>query len=298
MNAFWKRTLSASLIAITATVLIPGRSEDQDPTTLSEFGNYRLTDIGGTKLNELYDSLSSDLTVDSFGNCYERAHVWTYQLYKHHHIQSGKVFLFYSYRSDPKKPSSYNFNGKGWWFHVAPYVVADGKEYVLEKFGDITVPMLFEDWSKKQSGGNNCLVLSSERKWDRKNIFKPLSDPKRRSSFQNTLGPCFIRKAPMYYKSTGAIGAQGLGDANYRSFSTTDVFNSCFNTLAGDPQSKRQKCNQFIATGNPDVLTTQTAGSPATASSSYMPVTPELIQPENVGAVDSLFETDESLLAP
>lgn len=293
-----------ALVACAATILITGKSEDADSATLSEFGSYRLTDVGTPKMNELYQALTPDLTVDAGGNCYERAHVWAYQLYKQSAVQSGKVFIFYAYRSDPRKPSSYNFNGQGWWFHVAPYVVADGKEYVLEKFGAVTQPMLFEDWAKKQTGGQTCKILSSDDRKDRKNFFKPLSNPNRRMSFTNDVAPCFIRKAPMYYKTTSSVGAQGVGSADYRFFSTQDVFNSCFNTTVGDEASRRTKCSKFIVAGNPSEIASpsgvNTAPAPTTAPESTVSfgLTPESIQPNSSGAVDSLYERDAHLLSP
>lgn len=225
------------------------RADENDLSILSEFGNYRLTDVGEAKLNELYESLTPSLTENAAGYCFGRAHIWSYQLQKQANVQSGKIFLFYSWYADPKLPYAYRDN-EGWWFHVVPYVIADGKEYVMEKFQDINRPMLLADWLQKRAHGNQCLTLSSSREWDRENIFKTIVDPNYAFSFDNRLGPCFVRKTPMYYESTVSVGEQGLGRADYNVLSMGDVSSACEATIPGRPKQKEKKCARFLETGN------------------------------------------------
>ena len=52
--------------------------------------------------------------------CYNRAHVWTYEL-KKRGVNSGKVWLFFTKRYI----KDYKYK---WWFHVAPYVTVKGEE--------------------------------------------------------------------------------------------------------------------------------------------------------------------------
>lgn len=54
--------------------------------------------------------------------CFNRAHVWSYELFKKHKVLSNKIFLFFT----RKYIRETNF---GWWFHVAPLIhVAVGKD--------------------------------------------------------------------------------------------------------------------------------------------------------------------------
>lgn len=63
--------------------------------------------------------------------CYNRAHVWSYESLTKHGLNSMKVFMFYT----RKYIREYNFK---WWFHVAPftYVMENGSpsEKVLDYF--------------------------------------------------------------------------------------------------------------------------------------------------------------------
>jgi hypothetical protein len=132
-----------------------------------------------------------------------------------------------------------------------PYVVANGKEYVLEKFGEITVPMPFDEWERRRANGNKCVPISSNSETDRNNFFRPLTNPNYAMSFNNDLGPCFIRRTPMYYKTTTSVGEQGLlGNFEYQAFSTDDVYNSCLNVIPGRDRSRSKKCGKFIDSGN------------------------------------------------
>lgn len=62
--------------------------------------------------------------------CFNRAHVWSYELWKHHSVSTGKVFIFFTRQYIRK----FDFE---WWFHVAPYTWVNEAgattEYVLDR---------------------------------------------------------------------------------------------------------------------------------------------------------------------
>lgn len=70
----------------------------------------------------LFDGLES---LSSKSQCYQRAHLWSLQMWNQRQIKSKKVFLFFTRRFIRQ----YRYK---WWFHVAPFVSAAGQETVLD----------------------------------------------------------------------------------------------------------------------------------------------------------------------
>jgi hypothetical protein len=86
--------------------------------------------------------------------CYQRAELWSYNLYRNLQINPMKVFIFYThtYRR------AYDFD---WWFHVAPYTLVRNpstqqlEEYVLDPIF-VDEPLTMKPWTD--------LFLESHRK--------------------------------------------------------------------------------------------------------------------------------------
>lgn len=112
--------------------------------------------------------------------CFNRAHVWSYEWRKKHNLYSSKVWLFFTRRFIRK----YQFE---WWFHVAPtvHVIVDGA--VRERVMDIKYsqgPRKLKQWTDTFMRDNaNCPVV--EKYSDHANY--PES------------GSCFVMKSSMYY---------------------------------------------------------------------------------------------------
>jgi len=70
--------------------------------------------------------------------CYNRAHVWTYELSDR--INAGKVFLFFTRRYIRE------FRYR-WWFHVSPYtkVLGESEEIILDR-EFLKAPLRITDW--------------------------------------------------------------------------------------------------------------------------------------------------------
>ena len=79
------------------------------------------------EVSQIFKSLRRNAT--SYSQCYNRAHIWSYESKNKFQLNSMKVFMFYT----RKYIREYNFQ---WWFHVAPYtyVMLDGvkQERVLD----------------------------------------------------------------------------------------------------------------------------------------------------------------------
>jgi hypothetical protein len=228
--------------------LISFSARAQNVTHLPDF-DYDLTDIKGiASVDELYESLRSDVNFDPHrSNCLYRANIWSYQMLKTNQIKSGKVFLFYTW--SPKSPSSatYGITGEGWWFHVAPYVVFDGKEYVLEKTEKATQPMLLEDWEKLHTNGSTCRELQVPQD---KELYSFL---KTRESITLVDVPCYIRKTPMNYMSPRDVYNKDILNTPV-TLTEPEIYWACRETMSREQANSgkgkflnyKQKCDEFM----------------------------------------------------
>lgn len=111
--------------------------------------------------------------------CYNRAHVWAFEMWKNHQVKSQKIFLFFS----RKYIREHNF---GWWFHVAPLLLVDGFWGDSEKVADpryITAPRDIDWWTGKFISTNaKCPVITKYSEY----ADYPYSED------------CYVLKAPMY----------------------------------------------------------------------------------------------------
>ena len=73
---------------------------------------------------------SMSRTYKNKSQCFNRAHVWAYEMWKNRGISTSKVFIFFTRQYIRK----YDFD---WWFHVAPYTVVNvngaSVEHVLDR---------------------------------------------------------------------------------------------------------------------------------------------------------------------
>lgn len=113
--------------------------------------------------------------------CFNRAHVWSYEWYKKRQFYSSKIFLFFT----RKFIREHKFE---WWFHIAPYVhVAYGSE-IKERVMDMKYtrqPSTVVDWVKHfiKVDDPKCITV------------KTYSDY---ANFPEN-GNCYVMRASMYY---------------------------------------------------------------------------------------------------
>ena len=110
---------------------------------------YSSIEMGSTQKNNLANNLMSSYISDfssdyqlsnlmqvmssntkSKSQCYNRAHVWSWELYSRFHngqrIQTGKMWLFFTRRYIRE----YDYK---WWFHIAPYLTVNGEPKVIDR---------------------------------------------------------------------------------------------------------------------------------------------------------------------
>lgn len=89
-------------------------------------------------LSSMFKSLNTNYKRFKTTQCFNRAHYWSYQMYRDHGVYSQKVFIYFT------KKYKREIHG-AWWFHVAPGVYLDNTLYILDpEFLKKAVP--FEAW--------------------------------------------------------------------------------------------------------------------------------------------------------
>lgn len=92
------------------------------------------------KAYELFKTGRKDFVEKS--QCYQRAHVWSYE-WRKKDIYSSKAWLFFT----PKYIRKYQFD---WWFHVAPLIDVKFNQVKKERVFDIKYasgPLKLKDWT-------------------------------------------------------------------------------------------------------------------------------------------------------
>jgi hypothetical protein len=91
--------------------------------------------------------------------CFNRAHIWSYEWKMKHNINSQKLFIFFS----RKYIRENNFQ---WWFHVAPYMHVVVGDKIKERVMDMKYthgPSTIRQWitSFKKHGPPVCLTVTA-----------------------------------------------------------------------------------------------------------------------------------------
>jgi hypothetical protein len=160
------------------------RDVDSSEYDLNKFKYNELREFAPTDLRSeenvslVFDNLLND-GDKSRSQCFKRAHMWAYDMWSKLNINSQKIFIFYTQRYIQLEDFE-------WWFHVAPMVTSNGREFVLDgTFMD--KPVTVEQWQHRfiQSENITCPVIENYKTYD-DNQFKRL---------------CYLMKVPMHYFS-------------------------------------------------------------------------------------------------
>jgi hypothetical protein len=129
----------------------------------------------GVVAKELYDYFGSmGLPLES--QCFHRAYLWAFEAWKHKGIDTEKVFLFFT----RKYIREVRYK---WWFHVAPFVSDERRDYVLDPTF-VPSPMELNAWTAQfVTNGDKCPVI--ERYLGHGAHHQDKS--------------CYVRKVSMYY---------------------------------------------------------------------------------------------------
>lgn len=107
------------------------------------FLNYSPTVLSSVqKAQNYFNTMRRD--YNRWSQCFNRAHIWSYDLDQKYNVRTGKIFIYFSSEFVRK----YDYD---WWFHVAPTVYVKGQggssvEMVVDRKYS-SQPQLVRDWT-------------------------------------------------------------------------------------------------------------------------------------------------------
>ena len=110
-------TLDRHLNLRSIQIVVPERDEPRVPINPGEMISYEPSVISMSTAMTVFRNMRRDYQNQS--QCYNRAHIWTYEEFQRSALKSNKLFLFFTSRYIRK----YNYK---WWFHVTPMVLVGG----------------------------------------------------------------------------------------------------------------------------------------------------------------------------
>lgn len=127
-------------------------------TPSNELLTYSVTNLQSrNEANEIFNNLYRNRK--DWSQCYDRAHYWSYQLFRNHGIYTSKVFIFFT------KKYTREINNR-WWFHVAPSFDVQGRQHVLDpEF--LSKPVPYEVWKNGAIDHAHYKLVPLKKKLDR-----------------------------------------------------------------------------------------------------------------------------------
>ncbi len=136
--------LGAGVVAAPKSLV--DKSDDPEPESVS----YDPTNLGSMEEAVL---IFKRMRRGSSGQCYNRAHVWSYEEFNRSGLRSVKLFMFFT-RSYIRK---YRFR---WWFHVTPMTYVNGVAMTMDR-GFFKAPADVKTWTDKFIySKRDCPVIS------------------------------------------------------------------------------------------------------------------------------------------
>ena len=229
----------------------------EQPGYLKDF-NYQVVQLTDPQQAQI---LESSLTTETRQTsiCANRAHYWAYELYKfQNQVQTGKVFIHFTAAGEANE-------NKDWAFHVAPYVIVNGEEMVLDPAFAVfnKRPVKMADWTNYFGKSKNCVVLDpignpEHLKLEMNNIGSDDKTPLSAVTgfarqYPSTEGICYIRKVPMYYQWPSEVYGVDLFHAgnpayerfNYTGFDGDGVLQACKQAVKWNVQLQKS-CSDYL----------------------------------------------------
>jgi hypothetical protein len=138
-----KRDVILSIELVSRPVANKDR-RNNEPVKPAKLLNDYITDFNSqSDLESFFYNLTT--RTKSRSQCYNRAHVWSWELYRQFYkgqrIQTGKVWVYFT----KKYIKEY---GHKWWFHIAPYLTVRGDIKVIDRSFS-NKPESIQDWTNR-----------------------------------------------------------------------------------------------------------------------------------------------------
>lgn len=214
-------------------VLFISFSAMANPGYISDF-DYQLTDIAqkGLKKEVLFSRMERGILNLEDAICANKAHVWGYDFSRFYGINTGKIFVFFG-------SSLWKEDKKGWMYHVAPYIIENGEEWVMDaNYGDVIKPLNIDDWVANETynrvRGSECEEIFAQDTDLTNYFYERFNLPENRGPGKKS-ARCYIRKVPGYYWFPTSIAYHDLKkdedgdkiDYNPKGFDFDDVMSAC-----------------------------------------------------------------------
>ncbi len=163
---------------------------------------------------KIYKDMNRKYNQES--QCYNRAHVWSWEMYQKFRVRSNKTFVFFT----PKYIRRYNFE---WWFHVAPSVLVQGSSGVVQKVMDYRYtksPLTTKAWTDVFMHNNaDCPIIEkyTDYEYTRSNADAPW---------------CMVLQVPMYYYQPldlEALAKKGKVRQFWEEWEVSNAYREAFN---------------------------------------------------------------------
>jgi hypothetical protein len=216
----------ATIVLSSSQVLASGYIPDYD---------YQVTDIAhkGLTKEQLFSTMDQKMMSMKNSICANRAHVWAYDFSRKYNVKSGKIFIFFGKSIWTKEDK------KGWMYHVAPYIVENGQEWIMEAGypSEVKKPLQLKEWVENETygriSGDDCLEISDDDTDLTPYFYNRQTLPEVRNGKPGAR--CYIKKVPGYYWFPMNIAQHELGrDENGKpmsydpkNYSIDDVLNAC-----------------------------------------------------------------------
>ena len=254
------KTQASVLGMILGFGMIAGTASAQTGTSAPGFladYNYQVAQLSSVSAAQSLMNFESTETRNK-SICANRAAVWSFIMRKERNVQVGKVFIHFT------KDGQANEN-KQWSYHVAPYVIVNGEEMVLDSaFSEFNgAPTKLSNWTNYFGKSQNCVVLDPTHnpqhlKYEQNNLPNDFVTPLTYTrggarQYPTTEGICYIRKVPMYYSFPIEVYGADLaltGKTEYSSylkqdFVKQDMIDSCKQAMT--PAFRRdQSCESYL----------------------------------------------------
>lgn len=110
-------SLDSNLNLVAIQTVAPERVEPQEEVDPGEMISYSPSIVSPGTAQNIFNNMRRNYQNES--QCYNRAHIWTYEEFQRSRVNSSKLFLFFTSRYIRK----YTYK---WWFHVTPMVYVNG----------------------------------------------------------------------------------------------------------------------------------------------------------------------------
>lgn len=198
--------------------------------------DYHLTDLSskGLRKEDLFAKMERSMLDLERSICANRAHLWAYDFFREHNINTGKIFIFFgsSIWTDKDK--------HGYMYHVAPYILENGKEFVMEAGypSEVKRPLTVNEWIENETydrvSARDCLEINSNDTDLTEYFYERINLPEKRSGGK-TGARCYIRKVPGHYWFPTSIALHDLRkdeegnsiDFDPKTFDKNDVLEAC-----------------------------------------------------------------------